>query len=227
MIYAIGTMKGGSGKTLTAVMVAILLAIGGYPLRILAGALGSNGAGRLAQPRRVLLVDCDPAQDQASAWARKAGAAWPVGCTVIRITSRDLAAELAPYLGSFDDIVLDLGPKNEHMMRQALGLADHLIIPSRPTGQDVRELREVLRIAVEVDSTRPDDRPLTAAVLLTQVQTITTDEAEARALLDSWHVPVMAARVRMLVRWSGAFGTVPRDARAAADYADVVGELVA
>jgi chromosome partitioning protein len=226
MIYAIGTLKGGSGKTLTAVMIAILLAIGGYPLRILAAAAGLNG-GRLARPRRVLLVDADPAQDQASAWARKAGAAWPVGCTVIRITSRDLASELAPHLASYDDVVLDLGPKNEHVMRQALGLADHLIVPSRPTGQDVRELRKVLSMAAEVDAGRPDDRPLTAAVLLTQVQTITTDEAEARALLDSWQVPVMAARVRMLVRWSGAFGTVPRDARAAADYADVVGELVA
>lgn len=225
--YAVASLKGGSGKTVTAVMLALLLALGGWPMRTSPARAAAEVRPQLARPRRVLLVDADPEQGQAMAWHERAGSDWPNSCTVVRVTSRDLAAGIREHLDGHEALVIDCGPKNPGLMRQALTMVDRMVIPSRPTGQDIRELQTVLRLAIEVDRTRPDTRPLVASVLLTQVQTINADEEDARALLGQWNVPVMDARIRMLTHWSRAYGRVPRGMGPTgfAEYADVVREL--
>lgn len=240
----VGNLKGGAGKTTT----AVLLALGLY-LQLLA--LFAR-LGRAGTPR-VLLVDCDPEQSQALDWSHDAGKRWPAAVDVIHVRGRDVAGAVDDYLqhvpgGRVDAVVFDIGPKNPAMLASALRvcapmtsaeLAGQLVIPVRPTGGDMRELGKVLQVAADVDGDlRADVAGIAPRVLLTQVRSGsrpgTGEEAEARAVLADpdnalriGAVPVFTARVRMLRRWALAFGTVPDDARALADYWDVTAEVLA
>lgn len=199
MRLCIGTLKGGAGKTATAVHLALGLCRSG----------------------RTLLVDCDPEQAQALEWSEQAEE-WPAErCTVIHVATRDLGRRVGPMMNDYVHVVFDMGAKNPGLLRQALSLSDDLIIPTRPTGGDLRELDKVFEVAADIDAVHP----LRAAVLLTQVRGGTTNEAEARELLDEQDMPVLSARVGMRKRYELAFGTAPLDDLG--DYEDVLKELTA
>lgn len=199
MRLCIGTLKGGAGKTATAVHLAL----------------------GLCRDGRTLLVDSDPEQAQALEWSEQAED-WPADrCTAIHVATRDLGRRVGPMMVDYDHVVFDMGAKNPGLLRQALSLSDDLIIPARPTGGDLRELDKVFDIAAEVDAVHP----VRAVVLLTQVRGGTTNEAEARELLDEQDMPVMAARIGMRKRYELAFGTAPLDDLG--DYEDVLKELTA
>lgn len=198
MKLCVGGLKGGAGKTATAVHLAL----------------------GLCREGRTLLVDSDPEQPQALEWSEQAED-WPADrCTVIHVATRDLGRRVAPMVGDYAHVVFDMGAKNPGLLRQALSLSDDLVIPSRPTGGDLRELDRVFDIAAEIDAVHP----VRAVVLLTQVRSGTTNEEEARELLDEQDMPVMTARVRMLKRYEVALGTAPADL---GDYEDVLKELTA
>lgn len=198
MRLTIGNLKGGSGKTTTAVHVALGLAADG----------------------RTLLVDADPEQPMAHEWAETAGDDWPVErCTVVPLASRDLARRVGPMLADYRHVVFDVGPKNPALLRQAMSLSEVVVIPARPTTSDLREVPKTIDLAAEVDAVHP----LAVAVLLVQVQMTSTAAVEARELLGELDVPVMAAQVRMLKRFALAFGSVPDQLW---DYEDVVKEVL-
>lgn len=244
MRVCVGNLKGGAGKTTT----AVLLALGLY-LWLTA---------RTARPVRVLLVDCDPEQSQALDWARQAGVAWPAGVQVLHVASRDLAGALNRHHQDrpdgdrpYDAVVYDVGPKNPGMLRQAMALCTpstgnvgawapdpdtidpgRLVIPVRPTGGDVREVPRVLALAAEVDKAAPAwSAGLVASVLLTQVRSTSRPgfgaEVEARQLLADQGIPVLPSRVRLLRRWELAFGTAPATVGELADYDEVTRDVVA
>lgn len=198
MKVTIGNLKGGSAKTTTAVHLALGLAADG----------------------RTLLVDADPEQPQAHEWAETAGEHWPVDrCTVVPLASRDLARRARPMLDDYVHVVFDVGPKNPALLRQALSLSEVLVIPSRPSTPELREIPKTMELAAEIDAVHP----LAVAVLLVQVRTTTAAAAEARDLLADEGIPVMAAQVRLVNRFELAFGTVPTDL---ADYGDVLREVL-
>ena len=199
MRLTVGALKGGSGKSTTAVHVA----------------LGLSDTGR------TLLVDADPAQPQAHEWAEVAGDDWPADrCTVVPLASRDLARRVRPMLDDYEHVVFDVGPKNPALLRQAMSLSECLIVPARPTTADLRELDKTFELAAEVDAVTP----LAAAVLLVQVRTGTTAAEEARQILADEGIPVMSAQVRLLKRFELAFGSAPSQLW---DYEDVVKEVLA
>lgn len=199
MKLCVGTLKGGAGKTTTAVHLAL----------------------GLSRDGRTLLVDSDPEQAQALEWSEQADD-WPAHrCTVIHVATRDLGRRVGPMMTDYTHVVFDMGAKNPGLLRQALSLSDDLIITARPTGGDLRELDKVFDIAAEIDVVHP----VTAVVLLTQVRGGTTNEAEARELLNEKDMPVLAARIGMLKRYELAFGTTPLEDLG--EYEDVLKELTA
>src|SRR5881397_840054 len=118
MKICVGNLKGGVGKTMTAVHVA----------------LGLSRAGR------TLLVDADPEQPQSYEWSVTAEE-WPVErLTVVPIATRDLAKRIAPMVGDYQHVVFDVGPKNPALLRQAMMMSDDLIIPVAPSTGELREL---------------------------------------------------------------------------------------
>lgn len=197
MKITVGNVKGGCGKTTTAVHLALGLAADG----------------------RTLLVDADPEQPMAHEWAEVAED-WPVDrCTVVPIASRDLARRVTPMLRDYEHVVFDVGPKNPALLRQAMSMSDVVVIPARPTTPDLREIPKTMDLAAEVDATHP----LSVAVLLVQVRTATSSAAEARELLAEEGIPVMASQVRLVKTFELAFGTAPENLR---DYEDVVKEVL-
>jgi chromosome partitioning protein len=196
MKICVGNLKGGVGKTMTAVHLAL----------------------GLSRTGRTLLVDADPEQPQAYEWSTTAED-WPVEhCTVLQCATRDLAKRVAPLVGDYKHVVFDVGPKNPGLLRQAMTLSDDLIIPVAPSTGELRELPKTFDLAADIDAIHP----LRVAVLLVQVRSGTRSGVEARALLLDLDMPTFEAEVRLLEGYRLAFGSVPADL---GDYEKVLAEL--
>jgi chromosome partitioning protein len=192
----VGAIKGGVGKTTTAAYLA----------------LGLSRSGR------TLLIDADPEQTSALAWSEAAGEDWPTSCTVIPWANRDLARRVADVAGDYDHLMIDTGPKNPLLLRQALTVTDELVIPVAPRPLDLRELGATIELASEVDTYSP----LSLSVLLVQIRARTRAAVDARQVLDEMKLPVLAAEVRLREEISLSFGAVPADL---GDYEAVLAEL--
>lgn len=198
MRVCVGNLKGGVGKTYTAVHLALGLARSG----------------------RTLLVDADPQQPQAYEWSQTAET-WPVDeCTVLAIASRDLARRIRPMLDDYTHVVFDVGPKNPSLLRQAMSLADELITPTAPSNSEIRELPKTYELAAEIDA---EGHELHAGVLLVQVRSGTRSGPQARALLAELELPTYDTQIRLLERYRLAFGDVPDEL---GDYEQVLTELL-
>lgn len=196
MRLTVGNLKGGAGKTTTAVRLAL--------------GLCRTGA--------TLLVDCDPEQSQSYEWSERADN-WPHDlCTVVPVASRNLRERIAPMLDNYQHVVFDTGAKNPHLLRAALALSDDLVMPAQCTDGDLLEVAKVYGIAAEIDQFHP----LRAVVLLTKVRHGTNEEAEAREFLAELGLPVMKTAVA-LRRDLGRMRTAPTDL---GDYEDVLTELM-
>lgn len=198
MRITVGSLKGGVGRTTTSVHLAL----------------------GLAETGRTLLVDADPEQSSAFRWSELAGEHWPDRCVAVPLASRELARRVAQLAPDYEHVVIDTGPKNPGMLRQALSVTDHLVVPSSPRPLDLWELPPTFEVAAEVDATHP----LLAAVLLVQVRAGTRSAGEARELLvDDLGLPVMDAQVRLREGVALSYGTCPTDL---GDYAEVLTELL-
>lgn len=195
MRVTVGNLKGGAGKTTTAVYAALRL--------------GRDGS-------RVLLVDADPGQNSALAWSEVAGEEWPASVTVIPWAVRDLARRVEAVAGDYRHLVIDVGPKNAGMLREALRVSDEFVVPAAPRPIDLHDLGATLAIGEEY----PDVRTV---VLLTQVRARSRLGVEARAILTEQGVPLMAAEVALLDAYVLAYGTAPDDL---GHYDQVLDELV-
>lgn len=91
MKVAVGLQKGGTGKSTTAVIIAILL--------------------WLITGRRVLLVDADPKSQTTVDWRGLADEDWPEGITVIQRTS-GLARGIRDAMPGHEHLVIDTDRKS-------------------------------------------------------------------------------------------------------------------
>lgn len=190
----VGNLKGGVAKTTTAVHLACGLAASG----------------------RTLLVDADPQAASALDWSTVAGEAWPV--TVIPWAGADLARRVKDVAGDYAHVVIDTGGENDEILGSALMVTDELVVPVAPSLIELRRLPATFQLASKVDVISP----VTARVLLCKVRAGTRSGVEARELLESLDLPVMAAQIGLREQYSAAFGTVPADL---GEYADVLAEL--
>jgi chromosome partitioning protein len=138
MIIAIASLKGGVGKTTTALHLATCAAQEGG---------------------RVVVVDADE-EGSALRWARIGGLPFEV-----MLGERDRLAQQVKLLVRDGAVVfIDTPPNNREILLRASMLASIIVVPVKPTGLDVDRLVPTLELLRDIEATRGE---LDVAILLT------------------------------------------------------------
>jgi chromosome partitioning protein len=130
MIYTVGGIKGGSGKTTIATNLAVYL---------------------LKQGRDVILIDADD-QESATDFTsfRHQSLGGDIGYTAVKVTGRELNASVARLATKCDDIVIDTGGRDTVSQRSALTISHVYLVPFAPRSLDIWTLRKVENLIGEV-----------------------------------------------------------------------------
>lgn len=105
------------------------------------------------------------------------------------------------------------------MLRQALLVADELIVPFAPSLMDVRELGRVLQLVEELQSVH-EVRP---HLLLTKVRANTSSARDARQGLLGQGLPLLDAQISLREAYAHVWGRTIDDLR---EYEPVLHELM-
>jgi chromosome partitioning protein len=130
-VISVGALKGGTGKTRLALLIALFLSV----------VLG----------RRVVVFDADSASQTASKWpdkARARGYGWPF--EVIRHPFDTLNTEIDKVVarGDVDDIIVDVGGGNIAAFLAALTRSNMLIVPLCPDEGDLEQAPQTRDAAI-------------------------------------------------------------------------------
>jgi chromosome partitioning protein len=198
-VVAVVNLKGGSGKTTTAMH--------------LAAAWHRRG-------ERVVVIDADP-QGSAVAWASDcAGAGEPLPWPVLGRASPTLHKEMTTLARGWDVVVLDCPPAaaDHKVVRSAIRAASCVLVPCRPTAPDVRRVAPTRELVIDLAGEH--DLDVVLAVLLTQTRAGTLARTAYRDALVESGVAVLDVEVplRELFAWAEGSPTVAE----AVDHYDVV-----
>ena len=160
MIYVVGGIKGGSGKTTVATNLAVAL---------------------VQNMRDVLLVDADDQETATdfSAW-RNERTGGKGGYTSVQLTGQAARDELRRLASKYEDVVIDTGGRDTTSQRAALSVADVYLIPFNPRSFDVWTLEKVARLISEIRTINPE---LKAYAFLNRADARGSDNSEAAEVL--------------------------------------------
>lgn len=160
MIYVIGGIKGGSGKTTVATNLAVALVQAG---------------------KDVLLVDADDQETATdfSAW-RNERTQGNAGYTSVQLTGQAARDELKRLANKYEDVVIDTGGRDTTSQRAALSVADIYLVPFNPRSFDVWTLEKVTRLIQEIQTINPE---LKAYAFLNRADPRGSDNEEAAEVL--------------------------------------------
>ncbi len=181
MKLAIVNLKGGTGKTTSAVYLAL----------------------GMMQHGRTLLIDADP-QGSSLSWSEGAKD-FPL--PVIGLPVKDLHKRVGQFARDYTHIVIDTPPGEIAIVRSALLSADAALLPIPPSLLDLDRLRPTLELLEEVEHFNG----IAIHVLLTRVRRGTKSATAAREVLNELGLPILNAEVPLLEAYSASFGLVPDD----------------
>ncbi|MDN5071415.1 AAA family ATPase [Aliarcobacter butzleri] len=139
MVMAICNEKGGSGKTTTAVNLAVKL-----------GSIGED----------TLLIDADPQRSiEVFTNIRDRENIELTFNTVAKFGS-SLAKEVQSLKSKYDAIVIDTGGRDSEEMRQALAISDLVIIPTLPSDLDIAVLNKMINLFNQAKAFNPNAKAL-------------------------------------------------------------------
>jgi chromosome partitioning protein len=171
MIYTIGGIKGGSGKTTVATNLAVMLFRAG---------------------RDVLLVDADD-QETATDFTYWRNETLPEGAgyTAIQLADNAVRTEILKLKDKYDDIVIDTGGRDTTSQRAAISVSDIYIVPFIPRSFDMWTLEKVTRLIDEMSPANPN---LTSVAVLNRLDPRGADNDDAKEFLkDSPTLSVLGA----------------------------------
>lgn len=201
-VVVVGFLKGGTGKTTTAMHLACGLADGG---------------------RTVHLLDGDPTSQSAYDWAGLAQAAGdPLPFATERYPFEDVADRIATLRGEVDDVVVDAGGGGAVYLEESISAADLMLATLAPEAAETR--RVVATLAAATRGAERNRRPegVSVLVVLTRSKSSSTQRVVWRRQLAEDGHPVADTEIRDLVQYSDAYGTRPSGL---GDYAALLGEL--
>jgi chromosome partitioning protein len=188
--------KGGTGKTTSAVSLAMVL----------------HGSGR------TLAVDCDP-QGSLMSWSEEAAEhGTPLPFTVVGMPTRDVHVRLADLGAGYEHVVVDTPPGDLGIIRSAILASDIVLVPVSPTGLDLNRISPTFEVLAEIGVSHP----LSVGVLLTKVRRGTRSARAARETLAEHGHPALATEIPLAEHFAAAFGTVPG---ALGEYWELLAEL--
>lgn len=202
MRVVVGTLKGGVGKTTSAVYLGLGLARAG---------------------ERVLMVNADPQAGSLTDWRATAGEAWPEHVVVVsHVDARSLGRDVAGLARDFAHVVIDVGGESDLLLAAALSVCDELVCPVNTSLLELRRLPATFELAER--AAIGAGREIGAQVLLTKVERRSIALREARQTLAEEGLPVLDADVRYLPSAiPNTFGTAPTNLL---DYEQVLAELL-
>lgn len=161
MIYTVGGIKGGSGKTTIATNLAVMLYLKG---------------------RDVLFVDADD-QETATDFTHWRNENLPngAGYTAIQLANNAVRTEILKLKNKYDDIVIDTGGRDTTSQRAAMTVSDVYIVPFIPRSFDMWTLEKVARLIDEMRAAKPD---LRAYAVLNKSDARGSDNVEAKEFLS-------------------------------------------
>jgi len=181
MRLAITNLKGGTGKTTTAVHLAA-------------------GLGRRA---RTLLIDADP-QGSATEWAMLIGDECPFA--FLTDAEPDLHRRLQDIARGYEHVVIDTPPGYESIVQSAILCATDIVIPLAPSLMDINRLRPTIELIAGVERLNSPR----IKVLLTRVRSNTRTAKLAREMLVSnLGMPVVETEIPLMEAYVTGFGLVP------------------
>ena len=192
MILTVASLKGGVGQTTTSVHLAAVAAKRGHA---------------------VTLIDADR-EPSAMEWSRFAP---DLPFKVVPAEPDRLVRQAKSLKASGRVVVIDTPPNSREVLKDAALIADHVLVPVKPTGLDLNRLRPTLEVLAECQAIRDE---LDVAIVLTGWDARKAISREALEMLEGF--PVLTSRVRHLTRYESAFGTVPAYL---VEYGDVWKEL--
>jgi len=136
MIYTVGGIKGGSGKTTIATNLTVYLA---------------------KQGRDVILVDADD-QESATDFTsfRHQSLEGELGYTAVKITGTELNSNVARLAKKYDDVIIDTGGRDTVSQRSALSVSHVYLVPFAPRSLDIWTLRKVENLIAEMSPFNPN-----------------------------------------------------------------------
>lgn len=196
MRLALVSSKGGTGKTTSAVSLAMVLHRDG----------------------RTLAVDCDP-QGSLMSWSEEAadeGSSLPF--TVVSMPTRDVHVRLADLGAGYDHVVVDTPPGDLGIIRSAILASSIVLVPVSPSGLDLNRIRPTFEVLAEIAVSHP----VAVGVLLTKVRRGTRSARSARGILAEHGYLALGTEIPLAEHFAAAFGTVPS---VLAEYWELLGEL--
>jgi chromosome partitioning protein len=182
MVYTVGGIKGGSGKTTIATNLTVFL---------------------LQQGRDVILIDADD-QESATDFTsfRHQTLAGEIGYTAVKVTGRELNAQVLRLAAKCDDVVIDTGGRDTVSQRSALTASQVYLVPFAPRSLDIWTLRKVENLIAEVAPFNPTLRCLT---FINKADARGTYREEAAELLrGSEHLTFLEAAVGNRISFANA-----------------------
>jgi chromosome partitioning protein len=136
MIYTVGGIKGGSGKTTVATNLAVWL----------------------SKRKDVLLVDADEQETATdfTSW-REETLKGEVGYTSIKLTGENVRREILKLKGKFEHIVIDTGGRDTTSQRAAIFVSDVLLLPFNPRSFDIWTVVKLQKLLEEIRSVKPEE----------------------------------------------------------------------
>jgi chromosome partitioning protein len=164
MIYTIGGIKGGSGKTTLAVSLAVMLSKHG---------------------RKVLLVDADKQGTATDFSTWRTETLGDTGFTSIQLAEIAVRNEILKLKANYDDVVIDAGGRDTSSQRAALAVSDIYIVPFAPKSFDIWTLEQVVQLIEEMQIANPN---LRSYALLNRVDYNQKDIDEAREYIKEFNL---------------------------------------
>lgn len=136
MIIVCGGIKGGGGKTTTALNLAIMRGLSGFD---------------------VLLVDADSIDNgNASDFsAIRDDTLEKKHYTAVKLSGKAIAKEIPTFAQKFDDIIIDVGGHDSISQRASLTVADLLLLPVFPSSFDTWVIESVNTLVSEANLINP------------------------------------------------------------------------